>query len=171
MVAKGTFHDEFFFRVDITLYDKVNIRRDFQLIRQTPDQVYSLFPQESRKHIFVHVFGQGSCCCIGISRVAAKGNCHRHPFPEFPVFREMMSRSFVPVPVHAGKGRAEYLHAVHAEVADACNWIPGMNYRQRDERPAVGRPAGENRKLRKVGSFHDYLLATAFFPYRPWKPG
>src|SRR5262245_17233965 len=60
--------------------------------------------------------------------------------------RVMKSASLSDLPVHARCPLIVDLHAVHAEVVSVSFGVSGIDERQRDERPAVLRPAGDRRQ-------------------------
>jgi len=54
--------------------------------------------------------------------------------------------NLVALPVHCERARAEHLHPVHADIADAALGILRDHHRQRDVRPPVLRPACNDRQ-------------------------
>ena len=60
----------------------------------------------------------------------------------------MLRTHFVHLPMHAGGVFIENLNAIHPHIAAAGVGIMRENHRQRDERAAVLRPAGQHRQTR-----------------------
>ena len=70
----------------------------------------------------------------------------------------------LPLPVHACRLAVVDLHPVHADVALARCGIARMHAGQRDEAPAVVRPALENREVVEIEAFapHDFFARGIF---------
>ncbi len=85
-------------------------------------------------------------------------------------FAVVLRGHLLPLPVHAGGLAVVHLHPIHADIAFAGARIARVHARQRDEPPAIVRPALQNRKRvqveacsRRITSLHRASLALTVF--------
>ncbi len=88
--------------------------------------------------------------------MGADGDGHGHPALRVA---QVGGPVLVDLPVHHGRAPVEHLDPVHAAVARAGRRVAAEDQRQGDERPAVLRPAGEDRQPAEVGLVEPDLLA------------
>lgn len=163
VVAEGAFAATFV-GLHISLEHELTFSGDLQIHGLALHQLHGRLAQEPREKELVHLVGnrrRGGVCGDGI-----RPQSHRH-FQAFPaLFRQVMvvGPALVAVPVHAGGGLVEHLHAIHAHIAHACLGILRDDKGHGDEGPGVLRPRGEDGEHGEIDVLagqHDVLATTA----------
>ena len=155
-------------RAHIALEHDFRARRHLEIDRLALHHLDGLVPQEAREHHLVDVAWQR--CRRGIRQhgVGADGHGRLDLLAARRLrVAEIVRAVLVDVPVHARRAFVVFLQAVHADIALARRRILREDERQRDERPAVLRPARQNRNLVEVRlHLHDFLARRFFHVLR-----
>ena len=150
--------------IDIAFDHEIAVGRHLDPAGQTAHQLHGTPAQESRQQVFVHVVGHRRRRGIRIDGIAAQRDGHGHPPPLPPVAVVVACAGLVHVPVHTGRAVVENLHPVHPHVAHPRIGVERMHHRQRNEAPAVLRPAFEHRQQRqscRLAPQHHLLAGAA----------
>ncbi len=146
---------------DRPLEHDLRVRRHFEVDRLAPHELDRLPAQEAGEHELVEMMRKRSRGSVGRHGVESD----RHRDRDLAVVRREQVRPSVLVhlPVHEGRAAVDYLHPIHADVADTGRRILRDDRRQRDERRRVARPAALDRKRGEVDpvALEDHLLADA----------
>src|SRR4029077_11932263 len=125
--------------------------------------------QESGKQDLIETVRQRSGRSKGIGGITTQSDGPWHSLPPLVITPAMSGPDLVDLPMHSGCSFVVDLHPVHAEIAGARVWVPGMNVWQRDESSAIFWPALQHRQIvqRELRSVlvqtMDDLLARAVF--------
>ena len=141
VVAKRPFLAQRLLRVHVAFDDKVRVGRHFQVVGLALDQFDGLLAQIAGEQELIQAVGQRRGGAEGEHRVAAEEHRHGHARAGFVVTPPMPRADLLQLPVHAGGALVIDLHAIHADVALAGIRVLRDHARQRDEAPAVQRPA------------------------------
>ncbi len=143
VVAEGPLGSRFA-AADGPLEDDLGRSRHLQVHRAAVDHLHRGVAQEAGGHHLVHALGQRERGGEGHRRVGADGHGHLHLL-SLPV-AVVGGPVLVGLPVHAGGPAVVDLQAVHAAVGLAGARVAREDQRQRDEGPAVPRPALQHRE-------------------------
>jgi len=159
-------------RIDISLDHEVAVGRNLQIAGQTSHQLDRTTAQKPGQQILVQIVRHWGRRGVSVDGIAAQTDRHGHPTAESPVSPVVPLAGFVHMPVHSGRTLREDLHPVHTHVANAAFRIDRVNQRERNETPAVERPALQNREFREPDfvARADHLLARPTSPAIPGQP-
>ncbi len=136
--------------IDVTLDHELGFGRDFQITRDRLRETHGTLAQKSREQEFVDRWWQGCRRRIDRRRIRPDRDDHWHPLSLLSHLAPVCRPDLVPLPVHCQRARAQHLHAVHANVADAALRILRDHHWQCDVRSAVFGPASDDRQLRQI---------------------
>ena len=104
--------------------------------------------------------GSGAERRVDARRIATEGDHHRHRLAPFGHLAPVRGADLVALPVHRQVARPLHLHAVHPDVAQPRDRIPGDHHRQRDVAAAIARPGlqvGSSVEVDLVALEHHFL--------------
>ena len=161
MVAERPFEELLFALLHVAFDHEVAVGGHHQVLRKALYQLHGFSAEEAGQQVFVDAFRERRRGSIGIDGIATQAHGNGQAVRTFgQVFRA----GLVHMPVHAGRGVVEDLHAVHPDIAHASHRARRIDERQGDEAPAVLRPALENGQLAQLrGILHDILAGRVTF--------
>ena len=149
VVAERAFVAERFLGVDVAFDDEVGVGGNFEVVSLALHQLHGFFSQVASEQKLIETIGQRCGGSEGKHRVAADENADGHPLALFVITTSVARGDFLQLPVHAGGFVVVNLDTIHADVAFAGVGVFGDDTGERDEAPAVERPAFKNRDVSK----------------------
>ncbi len=150
VIAERPLGDERLARVDVPLDHELRLGRHLEIAGQRLRQLHRLPSQESGEDEFVDRRRERGRRGVHRRGVGADRDHDRHRLTALCHLPPVRGAYLVALPVHRQRPRPEKLHAIHADVPNAALWILRDDHRQRDVRPAVLRPALDDRELPQV---------------------
>ena len=124
--------------------DKVDIGRHLERNGLATNEIHWTLSDESGEQDFVESVRKRSGGGKGVGRITADCHCDWHGFASLIVPFAVASGHLVDLPMHAGFGGGEDLHAVHPEILITCVRIHGVDAGEGDEPSAIIGPALED---------------------------
>ncbi len=163
VIAEGAFVAQFA-GFDVAFEDEFGVGRDFDIDGLALHHLDRALAEEAGDHHLVEVGRQGQDGGVHGRRVGADGDRHFHAGASLASAAAVVFRAlFVGLPVHAAGAFVEDLHTVHAAVALAGVGVFGEDHGERDEAPAIVRPALQDGEIEeREAVLADDLLARPF---------
>src|SRR5262245_11857543 len=137
MVAKWSFGDEWFCRVDVTLEDKIRFGRNLEIAGERFRERHWLLAKEAGEQEFIHRRRERRARRVHRWRVRAERDAYRHALTALGHLTPVRGPNFMALPVH-GQRRSTRLHdSIHPDVSNSAFGIARDDHRERDVCAAV----------------------------------